>query len=129
LRAHHGIDAAQVFVGNGSDEVLAHAFFAFFQQGTPLLMPDVTYSFYEVYCPPLRHRVTQGTAGRAVPHSGGATLPATPMPGGVVIANPNAPTGMRAAAGRHRALVQSQPGGWCWWTKPMWTLAQKAPSV
>jgi histidinol-phosphate aminotransferase len=47
---HHGLEPGQVFPGNGSDEVLAHAFFAFFQQAQPLLMPDVTYSFYQVYC-------------------------------------------------------------------------------
>ncbi|MFT4192758.1 MAG: aminotransferase class I/II-fold pyridoxal phosphate-dependent enzyme, partial [Comamonas sp.] len=48
---HHGIEATQVFVGNGSDEVLAHAFFAFFQHpGEALVMPDITYSFYQVYC-------------------------------------------------------------------------------
>src|SRR5690606_11400040 len=40
----------QVFVGNGSDEVLAHAWSAFFQQGKPLLFPDISYSFYPVYC-------------------------------------------------------------------------------
>jgi histidinol-phosphate aminotransferase len=46
----HGLPVEQVFLGNGSDEVLAHAFFAFFQQGCPLLMPDISYSFYKVYC-------------------------------------------------------------------------------
>jgi histidinol-phosphate aminotransferase len=46
----HGIAAGQVFAGNGSDEVLAHAFFAFFRQGKPVLMPDISYSFYKVYC-------------------------------------------------------------------------------
>jgi histidinol-phosphate aminotransferase len=50
IARHHSITADQVFVGNGSDEVLAHAFFAFFQQGKPLLMPDISYSFYRVYC-------------------------------------------------------------------------------
>ena len=45
----HGLSVDQVFAGNGSDEVLAHAFFAFFQQAEPLLMPDVSYSFYKVY--------------------------------------------------------------------------------
>ncbi|MGI4858556.1 MAG: aminotransferase class I/II-fold pyridoxal phosphate-dependent enzyme, partial [Janthinobacterium lividum] len=40
----------QVFVGNGSDEVLAHAFPAFFQQDRPILFPDISYSFYPVYC-------------------------------------------------------------------------------
>ena len=46
----HGIAADQVFAGNGSDEVLAHAFFAFFRQARPLFMPDISYSFYKVYC-------------------------------------------------------------------------------
>src|SRR5450830_1293652 len=50
IAAHHGLAAQQVFLGNGSDEVLAHAFCAFFQHGCPLLMPDVSYSFYKVYC-------------------------------------------------------------------------------
>ncbi len=50
MRITHGLTAEQVFLGNGSDEVLAHAFFAFFQQGCPLLMPDISYSFYKVYC-------------------------------------------------------------------------------
>ena len=44
------LDEAQVFVGNGSDEVLAAAFQAFFAGDKPLLMPDITYSFYTVYC-------------------------------------------------------------------------------
>src|SRR5690554_6968698 len=47
---YYGLDAEQVFVGNSSDEVLAHSFCAFFQQGKPLLFPDITYSFYPVYC-------------------------------------------------------------------------------
>ena len=51
IAAHHGVPTEQVFVGNGSDEVLALAFCAFFQHGQqPLLMADVTYGFYEVYC-------------------------------------------------------------------------------
>ena len=44
------VDVAQVFVGNGSDEVLAHIFKAFFIQKEPILYPDITYSFYPVYC-------------------------------------------------------------------------------
>ena len=42
VAAYHGIHAEQVFAGNGSDEVLAHAFFAFFRHDRPLLMPDPT---------------------------------------------------------------------------------------
>ena len=47
---YYGVKTSQVFVGNGSDEVLAHAFHGLFQHGKPLLFPDITYSFYPVYC-------------------------------------------------------------------------------
>jgi histidinol-phosphate aminotransferase len=47
---YYGVAPAQVFVGNGSDEVLAHIFQALFQHPAPLLFPDITYSFYPVYC-------------------------------------------------------------------------------
>lgn len=104
---HHGIAADQVFVGNGSDEVLAHAFFAFFQQDKPLLMPDVTYSFYQVYCQ------LYGIAVQAIPldeamqirvedYSGVAA-------GGVVMPNPNAPTGQLLPLRDVEQLLQSQP--------------------
>jgi histidinol-phosphate aminotransferase len=49
LAAHHGVKPEQVFVGNGSDEVLAHAFVALLKQPKPLMFPDVTYSFYPVW--------------------------------------------------------------------------------
>src|SRR5690606_18137384 len=50
IARHHGVDAASVFVGNGSDEVLAHVFVALLKQERPLLFPDITYSFYPTYC-------------------------------------------------------------------------------
>jgi histidinol-phosphate aminotransferase len=50
LAAYHGVAPDQVFVGNGSDEVLAHAFAALLRHDAPLLFPDITYSFYPVYC-------------------------------------------------------------------------------
>src|SRR5699024_6501778 len=50
LADYHQLSTDEVFVGNGSDEVLAHAFQAFFQHGKPLLFPDISYSFYPVYC-------------------------------------------------------------------------------
>ena len=49
LATHHGVTPEQVFVGNGSDEVLAHAFVALLKQSKPLLHPDITYSFYPVW--------------------------------------------------------------------------------
>ena len=50
LAAYHRLDAAQVFVGNGSDEVLAHAFQALLKRESPILFADISYSFYPVYC-------------------------------------------------------------------------------
>ncbi len=105
---HHGVDASQVFVGNGSDEVLAHAFFAFFQQGRPLLMPDLSYSFYAVYCR------LYGIEARTVPLDETMQIDingyAFPDAGGVVIANPNAPTGCVLGLEAIEALLLSQPG-------------------
>jgi histidinol-phosphate aminotransferase len=104
---HHGIEADQVFVGNGSDEVLAHAFFAFFQQNKPLLMPDVTYSFYQVYCQ------LYGIATRFIPLDAAMHLCVEDYSGvaagGVVIANPNAPTGIVLPLSEIEKLLQSQP--------------------
>ena len=46
----HGCDVENVFVGNGSDEVLAHTFLALLKHDRPLLFPEISYSFYPVYC-------------------------------------------------------------------------------
>ncbi len=90
IAAYYGITSAQVFVGNGSDEVLAHAFHALFQHPAPLLFPDITYSFYPVYCGlygieyvtvPLAEDFTLRVADYLRPN------------GGIIFANPNAPTG------------------------------------
>jgi histidinol-phosphate aminotransferase len=94
IARRHGLESEQVFVGNGSDEVLAHAFFAFFQQAEPLLFPDVTYSFYRVYAQlygidcvlqPVDEALCIDIDALAARAASGC--------GGVVIANPNAPTG------------------------------------
>lgn len=84
------LEASQVFVGNGSDEVLAHAFQAFFNHGDPVLFPDVTYSFYPVYCE------LYGLTFRKIPVNDDLQIQAGDYAGpcgGVVIPNPNAPTG------------------------------------
>lgn len=110
LAAHHGITAGQVFVGNGSDEVLAHAFFAFFRHGRPLLIPDVTYSFYQVYCG------LYSIAFEAVPLDAQMQIRVADYArsdalavAGVVIANPNAPTGCALPLAAIEQLLQSQP--------------------
>jgi histidinol-phosphate aminotransferase len=86
---YYGVDAEQVFLGNGSDEVLALAFMAFFQQEKPLLFPDISYSFYPAYCKLF------GISAQQIPLRDDFTLQFSDyeMPnGGIVFPNPNAPT-------------------------------------
>lgn len=87
----HGVEREQVFVGNGSDEVLAHAFCAFFRQEQPLLMPDISYAFYRTYCSLycIDHIEIPLAADYRVDVRGYLR-----NCGGVVLANPNAPTGI-----------------------------------
>ena len=103
---YYGVSAAQVFVGNGSDEVLAHAFHGLFQHGKPLLFPDVTYSFYPVYC---------GLYG--IPFEAIALDElfqirvedyARPN-GGIIFPNPNAPTGCALGLAAIERLLQANP--------------------
>ncbi|XUM24034.1 histidinol-phosphate transaminase [Bradyrhizobium oligotrophicum S58] len=91
LAAYHKVSAEQVFVGNGSDEVLAHTFAALLKQPAPLLFPDVTYSFYPVYCRLL------GIDYATVPLDADMRVRIDDYigrPGPVIVANPNAPTGI-----------------------------------
>jgi len=79
----------RVFIGNGSDEILAFAFMAFFEQGRKILFPDITYSFYKVYCALLHidYELVPLDDDFGVPVEGFLK-----KNGGVVIPNPNAPT-------------------------------------
>ena len=82
LAQSYGVKESQVFVGNGSDEVLAFAFQAFFEEGGTVLFPDITYSFYPVYCNMF------GIHYRTVPLQDDFTIPVEKMLGdndGVVI--------------------------------------------
>ena len=90
VASQYRIEPEQVFVGNGSDEVLAHAFLSLLKHDQPLLFPDITYSFYPVYCG-LYH-----IAFQQIPLTAAFEIDLDwyPQPnGGVIIANPNAPTG------------------------------------
>jgi histidinol-phosphate aminotransferase len=90
IAACHGVKPAQVFVGNGSDEVLAHTFLALLKHEKPLLFPDITYSFYPVYCG------LYGVEYQTVPltESFGIRVDDYMQPnGGIIFPNPNAPTG------------------------------------
>lgn len=106
IAAYFGnISPAQVFVGNGSDEVLAHIFLALLKHELPILFPDITYSFYPVYCG------LYGIAYQAVPlNDQYAIRPDDYLRpnGGIIFPNPNAPTGrVLALADIQRILVGS----------------------
>lgn len=97
------IKPQQVFAGNGSDEVLAHIFMAFFRQDKPLLFPDITYSFYPVYCG------LYDIDYRLVPldQHFGIDVDAFDIDnGGIIFPNPNAPTGCLLSLESLRRLLQ-----------------------
>ncbi|MDR3511214.1 MAG: histidinol-phosphate transaminase [Caulobacteraceae bacterium] len=105
LADYHGVAPEQVFVGNGSDEVLAHAFAALLKQPRPLLFPDVTYSFYPVYCRLL------GVDHETVPLDGEMRIRIDDYlgrGGAIVIANPNAPTGVALSRAQIERLVSER---------------------
>jgi histidinol-phosphate aminotransferase len=103
LAEHFACSSDQVFVGNGSDEVLALAFMAFFRQPKPLLMPETTYSFYDVYANlyAIEHRKIALTDAFRI------QLDDYPVEnGGIIFANPNAPTGIALPLDEIRALLE-----------------------
>lgn len=103
----HGITPANVFVGNGSDEVLAHAFHALFRQDAPLLFPDISYSFYPVYCG------LYELAFETIPldaHYGIQLGDYARNNGGIIFPNPNAPTGRALPLRDIRALLEANTG-------------------
>ena len=106
LADYNGLSIDQVFVGNGSDEVLAHAFQALLKQDEPLLFPDITYGFYPVYGDlfGVDYREVALDADLAVnveDYIGNN--------GGVIIANPNAPTGLLLSLDQIRRLLEGNP--------------------
>jgi len=102
-----GLAPANVFVGNGSDEVLAHAFHGLLAHDAPVLFPDVTYSFYPVYCGlyGLPFETVPLTADFAIDTRGYLGRPA----GGIVFPNPNAPTGVALGQGAIERLAAGHP--------------------
>lgn len=86
---YYDLSQDQIFVGNGSDEVLAFSFMAFFNQEKPILFPDITYSFYEVYVKLLNLNKKLIPLDEKFDFSADSFCIDN---GGVVIANPNAPT-------------------------------------
>lgn len=97
-----GLAPDQVFVGNGSDEVLAFAFFGLLKHEAPLCFPDVTYSFYPVWSD------LCGIDFREVPVAADLSIDPGAFPadcGGIILPNPNAPTGLLLALPALRELL------------------------
>lgn len=106
IAQYHGISNKQVFVGVGSDDVLSMSFLTFFNSEKPILFPDITYSFYPVWadvyripyeCQPLRDDFTIDVADYKKEN------------GGIVIANPNAPTSIGMDVSGIEEIIRSNP--------------------
>ena len=103
LADYHSVTKTQVFVGNGSDEVLALAFMAFFKQSKPILFPDISYSFYPVYC----NLFEIDCQLQALNDAFEINLDAYSTDnGGIIFPNPNAPTGRVLELEALRTLLQ-----------------------
>ncbi len=102
LAEYYQVDPEQVFVGVGSDDVLSMAFLTFFNSGRPILFPDITYSFYDVWAE--LYRIPY----RTVPLDENFRIHKEDYiadNGGIVIANPNAPTGLMAPISEIEEIV------------------------
>ena len=100
---YYKVNTANVFVGNGSDEVLGHIFHALFQHEPPLLFPDITYSFYPVYCQ--LYKIDYQT----VPLTADFQIDINDYlrdNGGIIFPNPNAPTGCVLSVDEIERLLQ-----------------------
>ncbi|WP_284087011.1 histidinol-phosphate transaminase [Acinetobacter pittii] len=106
IAKQQNIEVSQVFVGNGSDEVLAHIFKAFFLQDEPILYPDITYSFYPVYSQFF------GTKIKEIPLNDNFEIEVKDYVqpnGGVIITNPNAPTSIALGLAEIEQILKANP--------------------
>ncbi|WEA25324.1 histidinol-phosphate transaminase [Rhizobium binxianense] len=106
IAARHALRADEVFVGNGSDEVLAHVFQALLKHDLPLLYPDVTYSFYPTYS------LLYGIEAIEIPVDDRFQIRLADYDrpcGAIIIPNPNAPTGIGLPLADIEALVATHP--------------------
>ena len=109
LAEYYGIEADQLFIGVGSDDVLSLAFLTFFQSRRPVLFPDITYSFYDVWAdlygiPYKRQPLDEAFCIRAedyIAEKNGIEN------GGVIFPNPNAPTGVLMELDRVEEIIAS----------------------
>lgn len=103
---YYKVDEEQVFVGVGSDDVLAMAFQTFFNSDKPILFPDITYSFYKVWA------ALYDIPYEEIPLKDDFTIDASDYKkenGGVIFANPNAPTGVELALNEVEEIIKANP--------------------
>lgn len=108
LASYHGVEASQVFVGVGSDDVLAMSFLTFFNSDKPILFPDITYSFYDVWAELFRipyERVCLDENFRLKKEDYCRDN------GGIVFPNPNAPTGIFEPLDTVEEIIRKNPDG------------------
>ena len=106
IAARYSVAAEEVFVGNGSDEVLAHTFQALLKHDAPLLFPDITYSFYPVYCR------LYGVAFEEVPLDAAMRVQIADYRrkcSSILLPNPNAPTGIALSRAEIETLLTEHP--------------------
>ena len=106
IAARYDVAPEEVFVGNGSDEVLAHIFQALLKHDAPLLFPDITYSFYPVYCG------LYGIRYEEVPLDAAMRVQIADFRrpcSAILLPNPNAPTGIGLPREAIEALVAEHP--------------------
>ncbi|MBT5104334.1 MAG: histidinol-phosphate transaminase [Porticoccaceae bacterium] len=103
---YYQLDPKQVFLGNGSDEVLAHVFNGLLKKSEPLLFPDISYSFYPVFCQ------LYGISFEQIPLTEDLSLAVEDYSrpnGGIIFPNPNAPTGRLLGLDAIDRLLKDNP--------------------
>ncbi len=107
IAEYNNVKPENVFVGVGSDDVLATAFLTFFNSDKPVLFPDITYSFYPVWAKlyGIPFRTPEVTDDFRIRQSDYMT-----ENGGIVIANPNAPTGISESVDFFEEIIKNNPG-------------------
>lgn len=121
---YYGLKIEQVFVGNGSDEVLAHLFNALLKHDKPILFPDITYSFYPVYA------ALYGIDYQCIPLADDFSLNAKDYiqaNGGIIFPNPNAPTGQLVSLDDIEWLLEHNSGSVVVIDEPILISAARVP--
>lgn len=111
IARRYGLDPRNVFVGNGSDEVLAHVFYGLLKQERPLFLPDLTYGFYPTYCRlyEIEHHFVPLDEHFQIRVEDYFPAQGQRQAGAIIFANPNAPTGRVLEVDQIRLILEANP--------------------